>query len=79
MPIRATVRPLAEPGHAVLRLTELDASPEGLTLSIQRQQGPDVHLADDGWRRTEAWLLPAHVERAGDALEFQLGPDERST
>ncbi len=59
----------------MLRLTELDASPEGLTLSIQRQQGPDIHLSDDGWRRTEAWLLPAHVERAGDALEFQLGPE----
>ena len=75
MPIRATVRPLLEPGHAVLQLTELDASPEGLTLSIQRQQGPDVHLADDGWRRTEAWLLPAQVERVGDTLEFQLGPE----
>lgn len=75
MPIRASVRPLPEPGYAVLRISELDASPDGLTLSIQRQQGPDVHLADDGWRRTEAWLLPAHVERTGGALEFQLGPE----
>jgi hypothetical protein len=75
MAIRATVRPLPDPGHAILRLTELDASPEGLALSIQRQQGPDSHLADDGWRRTEAWLLPAHVERIGDILEFHLGPE----
>lgn len=75
MPIRATVVPMPEPGHAVLRLTELDASPDGLSLSIQRQQGPDYHLADDGWRRTEAWLLPGHVERSSDALEFHLGPE----
>ncbi len=35
---------------------------QGLSLSIQRQQGPESHLADDGWRRTEAWLLPERVE-----------------
>ncbi len=70
-----TVLPQPEPGHAILRVTELEAPPEGLTLSIQRQQGPDSHLADDGWRRTEAWLLPAYVERARGALEFQLGPE----
>jgi hypothetical protein len=75
MPVRATVQPLAEPGHAVLRISELDAAPEGLALSIQRQQGPDTHLADDGWRRTEAWLLPDLVERRGDVLEFHLGPE----
>ena len=75
MPIRATVVPLSEPGHAILRLADLDASPEGLTLSIQRQQGPDSHLADDGWRRTEAWLLPSHVERNEGALDFHLGPE----
>src|SRR5882757_3797672 len=75
MPIRATVIPLSEPGHAILRLVDLDASPDGLTLSIQRQQGPDSHLADDGWRRTEAWLLPARVERRKDVLEFHLGPE----
>lgn len=79
MPVRATVLPQPEPGHAVLRLTELDASPEGLTLSIQRQQGPDSHLADDGWRRTETWLQPARVERpvgkGKGALDFHLGPE----
>jgi hypothetical protein len=75
VPIRASVQPLAEPGHAVLRLSELDAAPEGLTISIQRQQGPDSHLADDGWRRTEAWLQPDRVTRQRDALEFHLGPE----
>ena len=75
MPIRGSVVALPEPGHAVLRLSELDAAPEGLALSIQRQQGPDIHLADDGWRRTEAWLVPALVVRKGDVLEFHLGPE----
>ena len=75
MPVRASVQPLPEPGHAILRVSELEAAPDGLALSIQRQQGPDSHLADDGWRRTEAWLLPEHVERRRDALEFHLGPD----
>lgn len=73
--MRATVLPLAEPGHATLRITELDAPPEGLTISIQRQQGPDSHLADDGWRRTEAWLQPERVVRLKGNLEFQLGPE----
>jgi hypothetical protein len=75
MAVRASVLPQPEPGHAILRLTELDASPDGLTISIQRQQGPDSHLADDGWRRTEAWLLPAHIERSKGALDFHLGPE----
>jgi hypothetical protein len=75
MPVRATVEALAEPGHAILRVSELEAAPDGLALSIQRQQGPDSHLADDGWRRTEAWLLPERVERRRDALEFHLGPE----
>ena len=75
MPVRASVEPLPEPGHAILRVSELDAAPDGLALSIQRQQGPDSHLADDGWRRTEAWLLPERVERRRDALEFHLGPE----
>src|SRR4029077_12141629 len=75
MAVRASVLPQPEPGHAILRLTELDASPDGLTISFQRQQGPDSHLADDGWRRTEAWLLPAHVERGKGELDFHLGPE----
>jgi hypothetical protein len=75
MPLRAYVQPQPEPGHAVLRVIDLDALPEGLTLSIQRQQGPDTHLADDGWRRTEAWLQPEQVQRVKGDLEFQLGPE----
>jgi len=75
MPVRASVQALPEPGHAILRVSELDAAPDGLALSIQRQQGPDSHLADDGWRRTEAWLLPDRVERRRDILEFHLGPE----
>lgn len=75
MPVRATIAPLPEPGHALLRVSELDAAPEGLTISIQRQQGPDTHLADDGWRRTETWLMPDEVRRQGDTLEFHLGPE----
>ncbi|MEA2845975.1 MAG: hypothetical protein QOG78_1256, partial [Rhodospirillaceae bacterium] len=75
MPIRASVEGLPEPGHAILRVSDLDAAPEGLAISIQRQQGPDSHLADDGWRRTEAWLLPERVERKRDVMEFYLGPE----
>jgi len=75
MPVRASIVALPEPGHAILRLSELDAAPEGLALSIQRQQGPDTHLADDGWRRTEAWLIPERVVRKGDLFEFHLGPE----
>ena len=75
MPVRATIAPLPEPGHALLRVSELDAAPDGLTISIQRQQGPDTHLADDGWRRTETWLMPDEVTRRGEVLEFHLGPE----
>jgi hypothetical protein len=75
MPLRATVLPQPDPGHAILRVTDLDAPADGLALSLQRQQGPDSHLADDGWRRTEAWLVPALVERVTGALEFHLGPE----
>ncbi|MDB5486988.1 MAG: hypothetical protein JWQ58_703, partial [Reyranella sp.] len=75
MPVRATIAPLPEPGHALLRVSELDAAPDGLTISIQRQQGPDTHLADDGWRRTETWLMPDEVSRSGEVLEFHLGPE----
>ena len=75
MPMRAIVLSQPEPGHAILRVSDLDAPADGLALSLQRQQGPDSHLADDGWRRTEAWLVPAHVERVQGALEFHLGPE----
>ncbi len=73
--LRASITPLTEPGHALLRVSELDAAPDGLTISIQRQQGPDSHLADDGWRRTETWLMPDQVRRRGEVLEFHLGPE----
>jgi hypothetical protein len=73
--IRASVEGLPEPGHAILQVSDLDAAPEGLAISIQRQQGPDSHLADDGWRRTEAWLVPERVERKRDMMEFHLGPE----
>src|SRR5262245_14149704 len=73
--VRAHVESLPEPGYAILRVSDLDAAPQGLAISIQRQQGPDTHLGDDGWRRTEAWLLPAQVERRGGTLEFHLGPE----
>jgi len=75
VPIRASVESLPEPGYAILRISDLDAVPDGLAISIQRQQGPDSHLADDGWRRTEAWLLPERVERKRDVMEFYLGPE----
>jgi hypothetical protein len=75
MAVRATVLPLPEPGCAILRVTDIDAPPEGLALSIQRQQGPDSHLADNGWRRTEAWLIPGFVERTRGAIDFHLGPE----
>lgn len=75
MPVHASIAPLPEPGHALLRVSALDAAPDGLTISIQRQQGPDSHLADDGWRRTETWLMPDRVRRTGDVLEFHLGPE----
>ncbi len=75
MAVRASVESLPEPGHAILRVSDLDSAPDGLALSFQRQQGPESHLADDGWRRTEAWLLPARVERRKDILEFHLGPE----
>ena len=73
--MRASVHPQDEPGYGTLRISELDASPDGLAISIQRQQGPDTYLADDGWRRTEAWLQPAQVMRLKGVLEFQLGPE----
>ncbi len=74
MPVRASVLPQPAPGHAILRVTELDAAPDGLTLAIQRQQGPDSHLAEEGWRRTEAWLVPDQVVRIRGVLDFHVGP-----
>lgn len=75
MAVRASVLQQPTPGHAILRVSDLDAPPEGLTLSIQRQQGPDSHLAEDGWRRTEAWLRPDQAVRVRGVLDFHLGPE----
>jgi hypothetical protein len=75
MPVRASVLQQPAPGHAILRVTDLDAPAEGLTLSIQRQQAPDSHLAEDGWRRTEAWLRPDQAVRVRGVLDFHLGPE----
>ena len=75
MAVRAFVDPQPEPGHAMLRLAGLEAAPEGLALSIQRQQGRDSHLGDDGWRRTETWLQADRVERRGEEFVFHLGPE----
>lgn len=75
MVVRASVLPQPTPGHAILRMSDLDSAPEGLALSIQRQQGPDSHLGEEGWRRTEAWLRPDQVERSRGALDFHLGPE----
>jgi len=36
--MRATILPQAEPGRATLRIADLEASPGGLTISIQRQR-----------------------------------------
>src|SRR5207248_10246564 len=52
-----------------------EGAPEGLASSIQGQQGPESPLADDGWRRTDAWLLPETVARRRDVLELHLGPE----
>lgn len=75
LPVRASVTALPQPGHAVLQVTGLDAAADGLTISVQRQQGPDTHLANDGWRRTETWLMPDRVTQRGGVLEFHLGPE----
>ena len=59
--MRATVHPQSAPGHAILRITELEAQPDGLAVSIQRQQGPDSHLADDG-------LATVHLDLGDEGL-----------
>ena len=63
MPVRASVSALPEPGHAILRVSELDAMPDGLFSQLPvhpyeaRTWGPaaaDNLLAEDGW----SWRRP---------------------
>lgn len=73
--MRAEVFPKPElPGHAVLRLHGTDASPEGMTLLIERRQGPDRFLAETGWQRTESWLRPQRIESFNGGLDLHVGP-----
>lgn len=73
--MRAEVFPKPElPGHAVLRLYGTDASPEGMTLLIERRQGPDRFLAENGWQRTESWLAPQRIDAFNGGLDLHVGP-----
>ena len=73
--MRAEVFPKPElPGHAVLRLYGTDASPEGMTLLIERRQGPDRFLSENGWQRTESWLEPQRIDAFNGGLDLHVGP-----
>ncbi len=73
--MRAEVFPKPElPGHAVLRLYGTDASPEGMTLLIERRQGPDRFLSESGWQRTESWLEPQRIDAFNGGLDLHVGP-----
>lgn len=73
--MRAEVFPKPElPGHAVLRLYGTDASPEGMTLLIERRQGPDRFLSETGWQRTESWLEPQRIDAFNGGLDLHVGP-----
>ncbi|HKU99158.1 MAG TPA: hypothetical protein VJR58_27945 [Vineibacter sp.] len=73
--MRAEVKPKPElPGHAVLRVHDLDAAPGGLTICIERRQGPEKYLSDGGWQRSESWLAPERVEPFGGGIDFHVGP-----
>ncbi|MBX3498574.1 MAG: sel1 repeat family protein [Alphaproteobacteria bacterium] len=73
--MRAEVFPKPElPGHAVLRLYGTDASPEGMTLLIERRQGPDRFLSETGWQRTESWLQPQRIDAFNGGLDLHVGP-----
>src|SRR5262245_21116555 len=73
--MRAEVMPKPDlPGHAVLRVHELDASPDGLAICIERRQGPEKYLSDGGWQRSESWLAPERIERFGGGIDFHVGP-----
>lgn len=73
--MRAEVFPKPDlPGHAVLRLYGTDASPEGMTLLIERRQGPERFLSESGWQRTESWLEPQRIEAFNGGLDLHVGP-----
>ncbi|MGE0422074.1 MAG: tetratricopeptide repeat protein [Reyranellaceae bacterium] len=73
--MRAEVFPKPElPGHAVLRLYGTDASPEGMTLLIERRQGPDRFLSEAGWQRTESWLQPQRIDAFNGGMDMHVGP-----
>lgn len=73
--MRAEVTPKPElPGHAVLRVLELDAAPQGLTICIERRQGPEKYLSDGGWQRSESWLAPERIEGFAGGVDFHVGP-----
>ncbi|HJQ59784.1 MAG TPA: tetratricopeptide repeat protein [Vineibacter sp.] len=73
--MRAEVLPKPElPGHAVLRVHELSAAPDGLTICIERRQGPEKYLSDGGWQRSESWLAPEHIQGFGGGIDFHVGP-----
>jgi hypothetical protein len=73
--MRAEVLPKPElPGHAVLRVHELDAAPDGLAICIERRQGPEKYLSDGGWQRSESWLAPERIESFRGGVDFHVGP-----
>ncbi len=73
--MRAEVTPKPElPGHAVLRVHDLNVAPDGLTICIERRQGPEKYLADSGWQRSESWLAPERIESFGGGIDFHVGP-----
>ncbi len=45
MPMRATVLPQPEPGHAILRVSDLDAPADGLALSLAAPAGPGLAIS----------------------------------
>lgn len=73
--MRAEVLPKPElPGHAVLRVHDLNAAPDGLTICIERRQGPEKYLSDGGWQRSESWLAPEHIQAFAGGVDFHVGP-----
>ncbi|QQS14003.1 MAG: sel1 repeat family protein [Rhodospirillales bacterium] len=73
--MRAEVLPKPElPGHAVLRVHGLDAGADGLTICIERRQGPEKYLSDGGWQRSETWLAPERIEGFEGGIDFHVGP-----
>jgi hypothetical protein len=73
--MRAEVIPNpAMPGHAVLRLHEVQVPRGEVTLLIERTHGSARFLSETGWQGNEAWLKPQRFERVGDTLDLHVGP-----